>query len=94
MADVSETKDFLDESPADADAGSTRRLACDRALSLPAGEVTRAGRAAELVSRTVRRDTCMSAENEKIIRRVYQRAEEKDVEGFIACFTGDGTFTD
>jgi hypothetical protein len=35
MADVSEAKDFLDGSPADADAGSTRRLACDRALSLP-----------------------------------------------------------
>jgi len=35
VADVSETKDFLDESPADADAGSTRRLARDRALSLP-----------------------------------------------------------
>jgi len=35
VADVSETKDFLDESPADAGAGSTRRLACDSALSLP-----------------------------------------------------------
>jgi hypothetical protein len=35
VADVSETKDFLDESPADADAESTRGLACDRALSLP-----------------------------------------------------------
>lgn len=41
-----------------------------------AGEVTRAGRAAELISRSVRRDTCMSAENEEIIRRAYQRAEE------------------
>jgi ketosteroid isomerase-like protein len=36
----------------------------------------------------------MSAENEEIIRRAYQRAEEKDIEGFIACFTDDGTFTD
>jgi hypothetical protein len=38
MADVSETKDFLHESPADADAGSTRRLACDRALGLSQGK--------------------------------------------------------
>ena len=36
----------------------------------------------------------MSSENEEIIRRAYQRAEEKDIEGFIACFTDDGTFTD
>ena len=35
----------------------------------------------------------MSAENEEIIRRAYQRAEEKDIEGFIGCFADDGTFT-
>jgi hypothetical protein len=32
----------------------------------------------------------MSAENEEIIRRAYQRAEEKHIEGFMACFTDDG----
>jgi ketosteroid isomerase-like protein len=36
----------------------------------------------------------MSSENEEIIRRAYQRAEDKDVEAFIGCFTDDGTFTD
>jgi len=36
----------------------------------------------------------MSASNEKAVREAYQRAEEKDVPGFVACFTEDGTFTD
>jgi steroid delta-isomerase-like uncharacterized protein len=36
----------------------------------------------------------MSYDNEKIIRDAYQIAEEKDVEGWIAAFTEDGTFTD
>ena len=36
----------------------------------------------------------MSFDNEKIIRNAYQIAEEKDVEGWIAAFTEDGTFTD
>jgi steroid delta-isomerase-like uncharacterized protein len=36
----------------------------------------------------------MSKSNEDIIRKTYQVAEDKDVAGFIACFTEDGTFTD
>ena len=36
----------------------------------------------------------MSYDNEKIIRTAYQIAEEKDVEGWVAAFTEDGTFTD
>ena len=36
----------------------------------------------------------MSFDNEKIIRNAYQIAEEKDVAGWIAAFTEDGTFTD
>jgi ketosteroid isomerase-like protein len=33
-------------------------------------------------------------DNEKIIRNAYQVAEDKDVAGWIAAFTEDGTFTD
>jgi ketosteroid isomerase-like protein len=33
-------------------------------------------------------------DNEKIIRNAYQVAEDKDVAGWIALFTEDGTFTD
>jgi steroid delta-isomerase-like uncharacterized protein len=33
-------------------------------------------------------------QNEKIIRNAYQVAEDKDVAGWIALFTEDGTFTD
>ena len=33
-------------------------------------------------------------ENEKIIRNAYQVAEDKDVAGWVASFTEDGTFTD
>jgi len=36
----------------------------------------------------------MSSENEEIIRRAYQRAEDKDIEGWVSSFTPDGTFTD
>jgi ketosteroid isomerase-like protein len=36
----------------------------------------------------------MSAENEDIVRRLYQLAEDKDIEGFVGVFTPDGTFTD
>ncbi|GAB2723919.1 nuclear transport factor 2 family protein [Kitasatospora kifunensis] len=36
----------------------------------------------------------MSLENEKIIRNAYQVAEDKDVAGWVAAFTEDGTFTD
>ena len=32
--------------------------------------------------------------NEQIIRNAYQRAEVKDVAGWIDCFTESGTFTD
>jgi ketosteroid isomerase-like protein len=32
--------------------------------------------------------------NEAAIRRTYQVAEDKDVAGFVNCFTEDGTFTD
>ena len=32
--------------------------------------------------------------NEEIIRRAYQVAEDKDIEGWVAAFTPDGTFTD
>lgn len=35
-----------------------------------------------------------NAHNEKIIRHAYQVAEDKDVAGWIAAFTEDGTFTD
>ena len=36
----------------------------------------------------------MSAANEQIIRAAYQIAEEKDIPGWVAAFTDDGTFTD
>jgi ketosteroid isomerase-like protein len=32
--------------------------------------------------------------NEAAIRKAYQAAEERDVPGFVNCFTPDGTFTD
>lgn len=36
----------------------------------------------------------MSSATEQTIRRAYQLAEDKDVAGWIAAFTDDGTFTD
>jgi hypothetical protein len=33
-------------------------------------------------------------DNEQIIRKAYQIAEDKDSEGWLAAFTVDGTFTD
>jgi SnoaL-like domain len=33
-------------------------------------------------------------DNEKSIRNAYQRAEMKDVPGWVACFTEDGIFID
>ena len=36
----------------------------------------------------------MASENEEIVRHAYQVAEDKDLEGFVNCFTPDGTFTD
>ena len=32
--------------------------------------------------------------NELIIRRAYELAEKVDVDGWVGCFTPDGTFTD
>jgi hypothetical protein len=32
--------------------------------------------------------------NEQAVRRAYQIAEDKDLKGWAAAFTGDGTFTD
>jgi ketosteroid isomerase-like protein len=32
--------------------------------------------------------------NEAAVRRTYQFAEDKDIAGFVGCFTEDGTFTD
>jgi ketosteroid isomerase-like protein len=41
-----------------------------------------------------RGDAVTSSDNEQIIRHAYKVAEDKDVPGFIAAFTDDGTFTD
>jgi ketosteroid isomerase-like protein len=46
------------------------------------------------VTNAIEKETELSLENEKIIRKTYQVAEEKDIEAFIGCFTEDGTFTD
>ncbi len=34
------------------------------------------------------------SENERFIRRAYQIAEEPGIDGWVACFNEDGTFTD
>jgi steroid delta-isomerase-like uncharacterized protein len=36
----------------------------------------------------------MTLDNEQIVRRAYQVAEDKDMAGWVAAFTADGTFTD
>ena len=36
----------------------------------------------------------MTLDNEQIVRRAYQIAEEKDLKAWVAAFTEDGTFTD
>jgi ketosteroid isomerase-like protein len=36
----------------------------------------------------------MAVDNEQIVRRAYQIAEDKDMAGWVAAFTTDGTFTD
>jgi ketosteroid isomerase-like protein len=36
----------------------------------------------------------MALDNEQIVRQAYQIAEDKDLEGWVAAFTEDGTFTD
>jgi ketosteroid isomerase-like protein len=41
-----------------------------------------------------RGSTRVSQENEQAIRNAYQVAEEKDIAGFVAAFTEEGTFTD
>jgi ketosteroid isomerase-like protein len=36
----------------------------------------------------------VALDNEQIVRNAYQVAEVKNLEGWVAAFTGDGTFTD
>ena len=36
----------------------------------------------------------MTLDNEQIVRKAYQIAEDQDLEGWVAAFTDDGTFTD
>ena len=36
----------------------------------------------------------MALDNEQIVRKAYQIAEDKDLAGWAAAFTADGTFTD
>jgi ketosteroid isomerase-like protein len=36
----------------------------------------------------------VSRENEEAVRKLYDLAEQKDIAGFVAAFTEDGTFTD
>jgi ketosteroid isomerase-like protein len=36
----------------------------------------------------------MALDNEQVVRRAYQIAEDKDMAGWVAAFTPDGTFTD
>jgi ketosteroid isomerase-like protein len=33
----------------------------------------------------------MTLDNEQIVRKAYQIAEDKDLEGWVAAFTDDGT---
>ena len=36
----------------------------------------------------------MTLDNEQVVRQAYKIAENKDLEGWVAAFTDDGTFTD
>jgi steroid delta-isomerase-like uncharacterized protein len=36
----------------------------------------------------------MALDNEQIVRQAYKIAEDKDIAGWVAAFTDDGTFTD
>jgi ketosteroid isomerase-like protein len=36
----------------------------------------------------------MTLDNEQIVRQAYKIAENKDMAGWVAAFTDDGTFTD
>ena len=44
-------------------------------------------------SASMRRDE-MAVDNEQIVRKAYQIAEDYDIPGWVAAFTEDGTFTD
>ena len=36
----------------------------------------------------------MTLDNAQIVRKAYKIAEDKDLKGWVAAFTDDGTFTD
>jgi hypothetical protein len=36
----------------------------------------------------------MPVDNEQVIRQAYKNRRRQDLEGWVAAFTGDGTFTD
>ena len=36
----------------------------------------------------------MTWDNEQVVRKAYRIAEDKDLKGWVAAFTDDGTFTD
>src|SRR6202012_2245663 len=40
------------------------------------------------------REDSMALDNEQVVRHAYQVAEDVDLDGWVAAFTGDGTFTD
>jgi steroid delta-isomerase-like uncharacterized protein len=46
------------------------------------------------LSRQVILEIEMELDNEQVVRRAYQVAEAKDMAGWVAAFTDDGTFTD
>jgi ketosteroid isomerase-like protein len=61
-------------------------------LANPKSDGSRLGRFVH--SLNMRKELDMSKENEQIVRTAYQRAEEKDLDEFMNCFTPDGAFTD
>ena len=46
------------------------------------------------LSRQVILEIEMELDNEQVVRRAYQVAEDKDMAGWVAAFTDDGSFTD
>jgi hypothetical protein len=40
------------------------------------------------------KESAMTLDNEQIVRKAHQIAEDKDMAGWAAAFTPDGTFTD
>src|ERR1700743_1431126 len=54
---------------------------------------TPGGEPVSVPDRTVK-ENGMTLDNEQIVRKAYQIAEDKDLEGWSAAFTPDGTFTD